>query len=117
MPKNKVIVTPDKAVRIVKSLQLFYILAELIKMEYYNDLVDAHFKNPAINQHAKRIKESAVAIQVHVASVLKQNTAGNLDATTEYIGELYRLLDHFVGMDIESITEFLDGIDDLKKAI
>lgn len=114
---NKTVVTPEKAAAIVKSLQFFYIAAQLIKVEFQYELVDAKFKNPAVNFHAKRIMDSANAIQRDIASVLKPRTGSDINNTEEYINELYRLLDHFIGMDVKYISDFMDGIDELKTTI
>ena len=102
--------TPEKTNNILTSLQNIAVLAECIGIEFQQDLCDTRFKNPAINQHRKRITESAEAIKTHLASVIK-----NKDR--EFFGyqhavEFHRAVTFFAGLDYLQLREFMDGVEE-----
>ena len=105
-------ITTEKASRIIKSMQIIAVLAECISIEFQSDLVDTKFKNPAVNNHSKRIRESAEAIKLHLSSVVKNKDRDFFGY--EYAAEMHRLVTHFSGMDIKQIADFMDGIEELK---
>jgi hypothetical protein len=115
MPKVRNTVTPEKAYQIVKSAQFINVCAEMIKTEYSLDLVDTRFKNPAVNQHASRIKESANAIQLHTASIIQYKNGVDRDYTTEYSNNLWRILHALIGLDLEHLEEHADYLENALK--
>lgn len=105
--------TPEKSERIFKSMQNISVFAEFIGMEFQIDLTDTKFINPAINQHSKRIKESATSIQTHVGGVIKNKDKEFF--TYEYCTALYELFTYFTTMPLEGIQDTLNQIEELKK--
>lgn len=101
----------QKITRILKSTQIIEVLAECIKIEHMNDLIDTKFRQPAINSHAKKIKESSQAIQTHLSFLVKNKDKGFF--ADEYALEIHRVLSHFIGLEITQIREFMDSLDSL----
>lgn len=100
-----------KVKRLHQSVQFLAIMAEVIKLEYASDLIDADFKNPMVNQFAKRISEDAKAIQFH----LKKNDRVSIEFKDpefilEYASELWRVCNFFIGIDISQIREVMDTL-------
>lgn len=67
--KHKVIYTPEKEKRVLEYVQFVAVCAELIKVEYQDFMIDLRFKNPVINNHSKRIVESADQISKALSSI------------------------------------------------
>lgn len=107
----KLQLTPKKAQAIFQSMQNTAILAQLISTEYQNQLVDTRFKNPAVNHHAKRIRESAEAIQLHLSSLI--DTKDKEFFQYDYCTELYTLFSYFTTMPLETIQDTLKQIEEL----
>lgn len=105
--------TPKKAQALFLSMQTTAILAELISIEYHNVLIDTKFKNPAINQHAKRIKESSEAIRLHLAALL--DTKDREFFAYDYCVELSVLFKFFTTMPLEQIQDTIKQIEELNK--
>lgn len=102
--------TPERMVRIHKSVSFMAVMAELIKMEHMADM-DARFKNPIVNQFASRIAKDAKAIQTHLASDLNVNIKfQNIDFVEEYAGELYRVFHFFIGLPLSQIKDVMDQL-------
>jgi hypothetical protein len=106
--------TPEKKLRIYKSVQFMAVMAEVIKLEHCTDLIDADFKNPRMNQFAKRIADDCQAIQFH----LKHNDRvkiefKDLDFIEEYAGELYRVFHFFIGLPKSQIKEVMDNLHEI----
>lgn len=103
--------TDKKIARIYKSVQFIAVMAELIKMEHLSDLVDSRFKNPVVNQFAKRIKNDANEIQFH----LKKNDKvmiefQDIDFIENYAAELCRVFHFFIGIPFSQIKTVMDSI-------
>ncbi len=97
--------TTDRKVKIFRSVQFMHIMAEMIRMEF-RMYMDVNFRNPAVNNHASRISQSAQAIQQHLSFLVK---AKDTEYREEYTAELHRVFNFFIGLDIEQIREFMDG--------
>lgn len=107
--------TPSRANRVFYSVQFMAIMAELIKQEHTTEM-DVNFRVPEINMFAGRITKDAQAIILHLKSHPRLNVSNtDQDFTDEYVGELYRVFRFFIGMPIEQIKEFMDGIDALEE--
>ncbi len=104
----------QRVYNILQSVQIMQVLSEAIKIEFQSELIDTDLKNPAINQHAKRIKESASAIQIHLTGLVKNKDKEYF--SYEYAVEMHRVIKHFVGMDINQVREFMDGVDEIMTA-
>ncbi len=101
--------TDEKKARILTSVQLINLCAELIGIEYQNDLVDSRFKQPAVNNHSKRIREGAQAIKTHLASI-----ATNKDKeffSYDYSIEMHRLITQVLQMPVEEIRGINDQLE------
>lgn len=92
--------------------QFIGVCAELIQIEHRNRLIDTRFSNPAINQHAKRVKESSQMIQTHLSSLTV--VKGREFFSDEYCVQLHQALKHFIGLSVEQLTEFVDTIQEIK---
>jgi len=107
--------TDEKKARIYKSVQFMAIMAEMIKIEHLTDTVDAYFKNPLVNQFAKRIASDAKDIQAN----LKRNekvmiSFQDIDFIEEYAAELWSLFHFFIGLPISQIKEIMLGLSNAK---
>ena len=103
--------TPVKKARIYKSVQYMAVMAEILKLEHCSDAIDADFKNPQVNNFAKRIAADCKAIQFH----LKHNDRvkiefKDLDFIEEYASELYRVFHFFIGLPLSQIKEVMDNL-------
>lgn len=103
--------TLERKVNLLENVQFIGLMASLIQVEFQSNLVDSKFKNPAVNQHAKRIKESSHAIEVHLSSIvnLKDRESFAYSVSTEMI----ELIKHFLNYPPEKIREFMDRIREL----
>jgi hypothetical protein len=104
--------TPERTANIFQSVQFMQVMAELIKVEFQMHM-DTDFKNPAVNQHASKIKQSAEAIQLHLSGIVKAKDPEFFK--NEYTPEIYRVFRFFIGMDAEQIREFMDGVEEMQK--
>lgn len=102
--------TDDRRERVYLSMQLISVLASVIQIEHAMES-DVKLGKPEINMFAGRILKDAIAIQNHLSAgdklSLKTVNKGFIE---EYSGELWRLNKFFIGLDIEQIREFADGI-------
>lgn len=101
--------TDEKKARILTSVQLINLCAEIIAIEYQNDLVDSRFKQPAINNHSRRIKEGAQAIKTHLTSLAtnKDKDFFNYD----YSVEMHRLITQVLQMPAEQLRGINDQLE------
>lgn len=108
----------EKQSDLLKSVHIIGVCARLIEIEYANDLIDTKFKQPLINQHSKRIKESAEQIKKALNSPNNPFHVKSKDYMDyEYSLQLYRVIDFLTDMGLEKITEFADGMDKLKEGM
>ena len=110
--------TPEKIARIYKSVQFMAVMSEVIKLEHCSEAIDAEFKNPQLNQFAKRIAADCKAIQFH----LKHNDRvkiefKDLEFIEEYAGELYRVFHFFIGLPLDQIKEVMDNLHEISQTI
>lgn len=104
--------TEQRAYNILQSVQIMQVLAECVSIEFQSELVDTNLKNPAINQHASRIKESATAIKTHLSGLVKSKDKEYF--SNEYAVEMHRVLKYFIGLDIAQVREFMDGVEEME---
>jgi hypothetical protein len=102
--------TEVRKARILKSVTMMAVMAEVIKMEYIQDM-DTRFKNPLVNNFANRIRQDAEAIQIH----LKTNQNVNIkfldqNFVEEYAAELHRVFHFFVGIPLSQIKDIMDQL-------
>jgi len=108
-------ISEEKALQLIKSLQFILVCSQLVLTEFDMDLVDTRFKNPNLNNFAKKIKDNAEFIQLHLRSIIKPKSGNDREYTIQYINELWRILHHFIGMDIAQLEEYADGLDQMFK--
>lgn len=107
--------TPQEQYPILKSVQIIGVLSHLIQIEYQSRLVDVRFKQPAVNNNARKIKEAAEQIQKDLAFQFKLKDREQMQY--EHSIELWRVFDHFAELTTEQIREFMDGVDKVKQAV
>lgn len=95
---------------LLTSVQVIGLLAECIQVQFQNSLVDSKFKNPAINQHSKRIKESSEAIKLHLSSIA---TLPNRDQFTyDYAVHMTALIELFLHHTPEQLEELVGLVEE-----
>lgn len=101
MLKHKEPFTLERKVNLLKSVQMIGLLTTMIQHEYDIALVDSKFLNPNINNHSRKIRESAQAIHTSIAEVafIKDPRFFN----EEYATEIDELLTNFVDHSIEDL--------------
>jgi hypothetical protein len=110
--------TQGKKARIYKSVQFMAVMAEVMKIEHMSELIDSDFKNPQVNQFAKRIKADAQAIQFHLKHNDRVNIAfKDLEFIEDYAGELYRVFHFFIGLPLPQIKEVMDNLSEIAEAV
>lgn len=111
MKTVKLQMTDKKRADIIKSVQVMGVLADMIVIEYQNDLIDTTFKNAIVNQKAKRIRADAKAIKVDLSSNQRVNIRFNDENFIEdYACNLHRVLTFFIGLPSEQISEVMDNL-------
>lgn len=114
--KVRVPFTPDKEAKVLSYVQLVALCAEAIMIEYQDTTIDMRFKNPAINNHSKRIVESANAMKLHISSI-SQNT-NREEFTYNSSLQFHRLIKHFMNLTPQQIENFMDLVDgEMKKQL
>ena len=101
--------TPQKQYEILRSVQLIGTLSKMIEIEFSKHLVDNKFRNPIINNHARRIKESTEQIQKMLMKPLD-----NEFFTYEYATNMYEIFEVLATFEADKIIEYNEG---LKKMI
>lgn len=100
---------------ILKSVQIMGVLAHLIQIEYQTRICDLKFKQPSVNNHARKIKESTEQIQKDLAFQFKLKDREQM--AYEHSVELWRVFDHFCKLTTEEVRDFMDGVDELKQVV
>lgn len=105
----------EKRYRLFKNLCNIDQLCELIIIYYYNSIADTRFRNPRIEDKAKKIKEFANSIkckELKGAIKLKEDYADQMQ--NEHAVELWRVMDYFSFMPTDKIREFMDGVEKME---
>lgn len=112
--KHKEPFSLERKVRLLENVQMIGLLTDLIKIAYQDNLVDSKFKNPALNLHRGKIRDSADAISLHLSSIadLKDREEFN----NNYCAEMYALIKHFSHYPTDKLREFNEGIAELEKS-
>lgn len=109
IPKHKVIYTPEKEKRVLEYVQFVAVCAELIKVEWQQELIDVRFKSPQINNHARRIVESAEQITKSLSSISYNTDREEFNYNT--VLQVHRMLKHFFQYPTSKIEELMDLIE------
>lgn len=105
----------EKQADLLKSVHHIGVFARLIELEYANDLVDTKFKQPLINQHSKRIRESAEQIKKALNSPNNPFHVKSQEYMDyDYTLQIYRVMDFLTDMGLEKITEFANELEKMK---
>ncbi len=112
MAKTKL--TPQKQFELLRSVQLIGVMAQMIQVEFQNHFVDTKHRNPIINNHAKRIKESSETIMRYLKQSgfeIKDKEEFNYD----YVLNMYEIFAHFTQMSPEQLKEYNHGLQQIIK--
>lgn len=112
IPKHRVPYTPQKEKRVLEYVQFVALCAEMIKIEWQMEAIDIRFKNPTINNHAKRIIESANQISKALSSISENTDRDGFmyDSSLQF----YRAVKHFSLYPSDKIEELMDLIEENK---
>lgn len=108
--RNKI--SEEAILNLLEHVQFIGTAAEMIKIEHMSRLVDHRFKNPVLNNHAKKIKESAAMIQTHLSSLTYNKDREFFEY--DYAVQLHRVLKHFIGLSVQQVEEFMDSVEKLQ---
>lgn len=109
IPTKKVMFTPEKEAKVLAYIQFVALCAEMIKIEYQMDMCDIRFRNPVINNHAKRIIESAEAIGRSLTSISSQSDREGFMYNDAL--EFHRIVRHFSDYPSSKISQLMDLIE------
>lgn len=112
IPSRKIAFTPEKEKAVLDYVQFVAFCAEMIKIEFQMDMCDIRFKNPTINNHAKRIIESAEAISRSLTSISTQSDRESFTYNDSL--EFHRIIKHFSMYPSSKIGELMDLIEEEK---
>lgn len=98
----------QKIKNVLKSVQTINFLADLILMEYQQELVSKPYSLPVMNQKAKRIKQDAIDIKKELNRIAK---VIHPDETEEHMFEMHRVMSYFSLMSVVQLKEFMDKIE------
>lgn len=111
-------ITEEKLNRIQYSLQKLSIMAHIMLLENQQEIVDADFRIPFINQFAKRIGKDCEAINEHIKKSGRMNVrVVDYDLLVDRSGQLWRVIDMLAAVDMDVLTEFADNLENEYKAI
>jgi len=84
-----------------------------MEIEYFSDLVDFRFKEPNMNNHIRRIKESLEQIKkgLNFKYKVKDRELMNIDHPVQ----VHRLFTFFSTMDTTQLTELMDAYESYEK--
>ncbi|GAA4338655.1 hypothetical protein GCM10023149_48770 [Mucilaginibacter gynuensis] len=109
--------TPERMNRIKSSVQFMLIMAEMIQIEYQQDM-DVRFKNPQVNQFAGRIIKDAQAIHFHLKNNDKVNIQiSDSEFVEEYGIELHRVFKFFIGLPLSQVKEVMDNLESVSTEV
>lgn len=103
----------DKEKRILNHVQNMSVLATCMDIEFHNDLVDYKFKEPTMNNHIRRIRESLEQIKKGLS--FKYKVTDREFMTYVHAGAVYRVFDYFSTMDTDQLNSIMDGFDELER--
>ena len=86
---------------------------DVADIEVQSDLVDARFKNPIVNNHIRRIKESITQVHLSLASMVK-----SLDyehSKYDHATQMHRVFKYFSTMDTAQMSDMMDAFETFDK--
>lgn len=102
--------TDKRIPRILKTIQLISLLAEIAKIEIQHDLTDTKFKNNrSLNNHVRNLKQAANSIQTEMSAFGKLKDREEF--SYNYAIEMHRLISYFSMLTSEQIGQFMDNVE------
>lgn len=98
---------PEKEQRILQHCQTMGVLANCIEIEFMQDLVDARWKDPNLNNHVRKLKESLRQIKLGLAYKFKVKDQELMD--NELSPQVHRLFKYFSTMDVNQLRDIIDA--------
>lgn len=101
--------TPQKQYDILRSVQLIGVMAQMIEIEFHSHLVEANFRNPMMEVHAKEIK---LRCQQILNDLVESgvNIKCNDTFTEEYATNMYEIFETLATFEAEKIIEYNEGL-------
>jgi len=109
IPKHKVLYTPEKEQQVLDYIRFVSLCATMITIEYQMFVCDIRFKNPTLNNHAKRIIESANQINKSLSSISFNDDREDFLYNESL--EFHRMFKHFSDYPTHKIQELMDLIE------
>lgn len=103
----------EKEQRILRHVQVMSVLASCMEIEYMNDLVDMRWKDPNMNNHIRRIKESLE--QIKKGLNFKYKIKDKELMTIDHPVQVHRLFNYFSTMDTTQLSELMDAYEEYDK--
>lgn len=103
----------EKEKRILRHVQTMSVLASCMEIEFYSDLVDMRFKEPNMNNHIRRIKESLE--QIKKGLNFKYKIKDRELMTIDHPVQVHRLFNYFSTMETTQLTELMDAYEQYDK--
>lgn len=103
----------EKERRILKHVQTMGVLANCMEIEMFNDLVDYKAKDPTINNHIRRLKESIQQIKKGLS--FKYRVIDRDHMENDHSIQMHRLFNYFSIMDTDQLTRILDQYEEYDK--
>lgn len=100
----------NKTYNIVRSMQVLLDLSHCIQLEWQNYMPDNKFKNPIMNQKAKRIREDAEDIKRLCMQAVKMKEEKDF-VEIEHPYALLRVFRYFSNVDTNQINEYIDKLE------
>lgn len=100
----------EKTKAVLKSVQTINFLADLILIEYQQELVEKPYSLPVLNMKAKRIKQDATDIKKELSRIAR---VLHPEETEEHMFEMWRVMNYFSLMSVVQLKDFMDRIEAL----
>ena len=97
----------EKEKRILRHVQTMSVLTTCMEIEMFSDLIDYRAKDPNINNHIRRLKESLQQIRKGLSfkyKILDRDLMEN-----EHGAQMHRLFSYFSTMHTQQLTDIVDA--------
>lgn len=103
----------EKLTRVLNQLAFISLLMDVIDIELHHDLIGEKFTQPLLNNHVRRIKESATAIKTSISRHLK--VINKEEALYEFATQYHQLIKFFKDKDAETLEELVINLEAYEK--
>lgn len=111
-------ITEEKLNQIQFSLQKLAIVSQILILENQQEMVDADFRIPYINNFARRIGKDCEAINEHIKNSGRLTVkVVDYDLLVDRAGQLWRVIDILAAVDMEILTAFADNLENEYKGM